>query len=74
MVPLYAARVSDLGPGDFLRVECACGHDALIHPSAPTQSLRLRPEEKILDLAPRMRCRECDAWGKVAVGVRWNEG
>ena len=26
MVPFYAARVSDLGPGDFVQVECACGH------------------------------------------------
>jgi hypothetical protein len=26
MVPLYAARIEDLGPGDFVRVECiACG-------------------------------------------------
>ena len=23
MVPLYAARIEDLGPGDFVRVECA---------------------------------------------------
>jgi hypothetical protein len=22
----YAARVSDLGPCDFVHVECACGH------------------------------------------------
>jgi len=28
MRPLYDARIEDLGPGDFLRVECiACGHD-----------------------------------------------
>jgi hypothetical protein len=27
MVPLYAARIEDLGPGDFVRVEwIACGH------------------------------------------------
>jgi hypothetical protein len=37
MVPLYAARVSDLSPGDFVRVECACGQDTLI----PTHTLRL---------------------------------
>jgi 4-carboxymuconolactone decarboxylase len=28
MVPLYAARIADFGPGDFVRVECtACGHE-----------------------------------------------
>ena len=36
MVPLYAARVEDLGLGDFLKVECgACGHDELIPAIAP---------------------------------------
>lgn len=35
MIPLYAARVCDLKPGDFVVVECgAFGHDGLIHPSA----------------------------------------
>jgi hypothetical protein len=35
MVPLYAARICDLTPGDFV-VECgACGHDGLIHPARP---------------------------------------
>ena len=30
MVPLYAARIEDLGPDDFVRVECiACGHNML---------------------------------------------
>jgi hypothetical protein len=33
MVPPYAARIEDLGPGDFVRVECiACGHDELSPP------------------------------------------
>jgi hypothetical protein len=43
MVPRYAARVSDLKPGDFVVVECgACGHDGLIHPLA-LSSLGLSP-------------------------------
>ena len=32
MVPLYAARLPDLGPDDLVVVECACGH--LEHVSA----------------------------------------
>jgi hypothetical protein len=44
MVPLYAARIEDLGPGDFVKVECAaCGHDALITRGALLQGLRLQP-------------------------------
>jgi hypothetical protein len=39
MIPLYAARIEDLGPGDFVQVECAgCGHE--ITRSALLQELR----------------------------------
>ena len=52
MVPLYAARIEDLGPGDFVRVDCAaCEHTALL---APTFLSRL-------GLNPRVRVHERDA-------------
>ena len=73
MQPLYTARVSDLKAGDFVIVECgACGHDGLIHPAA-LPSLGLGPDERIVDLAPRLRCRECDARGKAVVSIRWGD-
>jgi hypothetical protein len=35
MLPLYAARIEDLGPGDFVKVDCAaCHHVALLTPEA----------------------------------------
>jgi len=43
----------------------------MIPAAALTDGLRLGPDEKILDLAPRLRCRECDERGKVVVSVRW---
>ena len=65
MVPLYAARIEDLGPGDFVRVECgACGHDVLIPASVLLQGLGCPPHTPVLDLEPWLRCRECDARGK----------
>jgi hypothetical protein len=70
MVPLYAARVSDLKPGDFVRVECSCGHDGLIHPAALT-SLGLAPEDRITHLAPRLRCQQCDQRGKALISILW---
>lgn len=74
MVPLYAARVSNLQPGDFVIVECgACGHSLPIAAATLSQGLRLGPDERILDLAPRLRCRECDARGKAVVSVRWRD-
>ena len=72
MVPLYAARIEDLGPGDFVKVECAaCGHDVLIPPGGLLYGLRLAPTTLVLDLESRLRCRECDARGKAVVSVRW---
>jgi len=62
MMPLYAARVEDIGPGDFVKFKCAaCGHDALIPPSSLLTGLRLPWTTRVLDLARRLRCRECDA-------------
>jgi hypothetical protein len=72
MVPLYAARIEDLGPGDFVKTECAaCGHDTLIPVSALLQGLRLPPSTLVLDLEPRLRCRECDARGHAIVSIKW---
>jgi len=74
MVPLYGARIEDLGPGDFVKVECiACGHAELIPPSSLLHGLRLPPYTPVLDLEPRLRCRECDARGKAVVSIRWAE-
>jgi len=30
MRPLYAARLEDLGSGDFVQVECVCWHTMLL--------------------------------------------
>jgi hypothetical protein len=73
MKPLYAARIEDLGPGDFVKVECtACGHAELL----ASDQLRIKGQAlpvytPVLDLERRLRCRECDARGKAVVSVRW---
>jgi hypothetical protein len=72
MAPLYAARIEDLGPGDFVKMKCAaCGHDELIPASPLLQGLRFRPATLVLDLEPRLRCQECDTRGKAVASVRW---
>jgi hypothetical protein len=74
MLPLYAARVRDLRPGDFVIADCAsCGHDGLIDPTA-LPSLGSRTNERIVDLPPRLRCRECDQKGKAVVWIKWDSG
>ena len=56
MVPLYAARIEYLGPGDFVKIDCAsCSHTALLS-MVFLDRLGLRPQEKILDLKESVRC------------------
>jgi hypothetical protein len=65
MLPLYAARIEDLGQGDFVKVDCAaCHHVALLAPEFLLR-LGLSPQTKVLDLKGRVRCRGC---GKRAGG------
>jgi ribosomal protein S27E len=70
MVPLYAARIEDLGPGDFVSVDCAaCEHTGLLAP-AFLDRLGLSPQNKVLDLTDRVRCRNCDARGRAVVSIK----
>jgi len=70
MVPLYAARVSDLGPGNFVSIECPCGHTELLT-AQMLATARVAPEQKVLDPGDRMRCRECDERGRAVVSIKW---
>jgi hypothetical protein len=69
--PLYAARLEDLGPGDFVQVRCVCGHEDLLPASGFIQGMKLPLYFHVLDLAPKMRCRECDERGKAVVSIKW---
>ena len=72
MVPLYAARVQDLGTGDVAVFKCgACGHTAELPPSALLRGLGLKPTEKVLDLERRLRCRLCYAKEQAVVSIKW---
>ncbi len=69
MLPLYAARIEDLGPGDFVKVDCAaCHHVALLTPEALLRQ-GLTPAAKVLDLAGRLRCRGCGRRGRAVAAA-----
>ena len=70
MVPFYAARVSDLGPSDFVQVECACGHTERLTVAMLTTA-GVTPDSKVQDLGNRMRCRACDEKGRAVISIRW---
>ena len=71
MLPLYAARIEDLRPGDFVKVDCAaCHHVALLTLEA-LQRAGLSPAAKVLDLQGRLRCRGCGRKGRAAVSIKW---
>ena len=71
MVPLYAARVQDLGPDDVAVFKCgACGHTAELWPSLLIGGLGLQPIDKVLDLERGLRCQLCYARGQAAAPIR----
>ena len=71
MVPLYAARIEDLGPGDFVKIDCAaCGHTALLK-RAFLARLGLKASRRVLDLKDRVRCRRCGVRGRAVVSIKW---
>jgi hypothetical protein len=69
MLTLYAARIEDLGPGEFVKVDCAaCHHVALLTPEALVR-VGLSPAAKVLDLKGRLR-RRVEPMDHLAIGVR----
>jgi hypothetical protein len=71
MLPLYAARIEDLAPGEFMKVDCAaCHHVALLTPDALLRA-GLSPAAKVLDLKGRLRCRGCGRKGRAVVSIKW---
>ncbi len=71
MLPLYLARIEDLGHGDLVQVDCAaCHHVALLTPDFLLR-LGLSGQAKVLDLKGRVRCRGCGARGRGVVSIKW---
>jgi hypothetical protein len=66
----WDARVGDLRPGDFVKVECLCGHTEMLT-GAMLRTAGLSEHEPIRGLDRRLRCRECDAKGKVELSIKW---
>jgi hypothetical protein len=73
----------DLGPGDFVKVDCAaCRHTALLVREADRLALRaklapafvdrlgLSPRHKVLDLNDHVQCRGCGVRGRAVVSIK----
>ena len=67
-VPLYAARVSDLRPTEYLRVRCECGR-AEVLTSEMLLTSGVPPKRKLTDLGRGMRCRRCEERGCSLVSI-----
>jgi hypothetical protein len=73
MRPLYAARIEDLSPGDFVKIDCAgCDHTALLSRDVLSRRLGLGGRMKVLDLKDRVRCRRCGVRGRAVISIRWS--
>jgi hypothetical protein len=65
------ARIGDLGPGDFLKVDCgACQHTALLTREFLDRH-GLEPHRKVLDLKDQVRRRGCGVRGRAVVSIKW---
>jgi len=67
-VPLYAARVSDLGPTEAVQVRCECGRAEVLTAEMLLVS-GVPAERKLTDLGRGMRCRRCEERGCALVSV-----
>jgi len=70
MRPLYDARVSDLGPDDFVQVECGCGHKEQLT-AAMLATAGVAPYRTILDLRRSLKYSACRWRGRADVTIRW---
>ena len=71
MVPLRAARVCDLHPGDWVTIRCSCGHLTFLPPYLLVQGLRVSPQDRVTDIAGRLPCSACDGSGDAVVSIKW---
>ena len=71
MVPLYAARIEDLGPVDFMVVECL--HNVGLPSARFLLSLGFPPYTSIKSLQRYTRCRGCGVRGKGDISIRWGK-
>jgi len=68
--PLYDCRAEDIGPDDWVIVECACCHTEHLT-AAMLATAGVKPYTKILDLKRRLKCKSCRWKGRAEVSVRW---
>jgi len=67
-VPLYAARVCDLRPTEYVRVSCQCGRAEVLTAKILLTS-GVPADRKLTDLGRGMRCARCDKYGCALVSV-----
>jgi len=72
--PLCAARLSGIGPGDFVKVELRRLRSRRATDDEHATEGRLSPASKVLDLTGRLRYRGCGQKGQAVVSTRWAQG
>jgi hypothetical protein len=73
MRPFYDARIGDLGPADYLKLEClGCKHKGVVSGERLRVELHTLPVTTLIrDLHRRFKCRECKAKGRVDISIDW---
>ena len=70
MLPLYVARIEDLGQGDFVKVDCGLPPPRAADAGGPGTAW-VEPRSQVLDLKGRLRCRGCGRKRRAVVSIKW---
>ena len=60
---MYNATLADLDHGERIRVQCACGHEAVLLVTFLVEKRKIAIDTRLLDLANKVRCRGCGRRG-----------
>jgi hypothetical protein len=72
MRPFFVARLSDLRPGDFVLIECACGRIWLATKTLLTAG-GLPANFPIRQLPQRLLSPNCRQRGRAVASIKWAE-
>ena len=73
VVPLYAARIEDLGLVGLVVVEChSCNNVGLLS-ARFLLSVGFPPYQKVRELQRQTRCRGCGVRGRGDISIKWGK-
>jgi hypothetical protein len=71
MKALYEARVGDLGPDDYLRIDCLACKRHFVMSGETLRLQRVRFYDPVGSLTRRFKCKGCKTKGRATISISW---